>query len=63
MDIINGDISYDALKKFVNAVEYCDTRGLKEWMEMTGDEAEADGIMVGGQKTCHDQWIPNDTLG
>ncbi|MDR0418204.1 MAG: type III secretion system chaperone [Puniceicoccales bacterium] len=45
MNMVNGDIFYSTLEKFVNAMEHWDTKRLEEWMAITDDEAEPNNIM------------------
>ncbi|MDR1366990.1 MAG: type III secretion system chaperone [Puniceicoccales bacterium] len=40
MNMINGDIFYSILEKFINAMEHWDNKQLEAWMATTDDEAE-----------------------
>jgi hypothetical protein len=47
MNMLDGDIFYNVLEKFVNAMEHWDTNRLGEWMAMTDDEPETSSVVAG----------------
>jgi hypothetical protein len=47
MNMLNSDVFYDSLEKFVNAMEHWDTKRFGEWATMVEDEPEVSGVGAG----------------
>ncbi|MDR1590642.1 MAG: type III secretion system chaperone [Puniceicoccales bacterium] len=48
MNMLDNDIFYNILEKFVSAMEHWDTKRFEEWMAMTDSEAEGSAIAADG---------------
>jgi hypothetical protein len=48
MNISNSDTFYNALEKFVNAMEHWESKRLAEWMAMNDDDGEVVGSPMAG---------------
>jgi hypothetical protein len=47
MNMLDNDIFYNVLEKFVSAMEHWDTKRLEEWMAMTDSDADGSPAVAG----------------